>query len=104
MTPDARHRVAVLALPGVLPLDFGIAVQTFEPDPHYAVAVCADPAVQPIRSTGFDLAPAHGLGAVRTADIVIVPGYADPEQIPVAASANAPVQIDTSRLPVACAC
>jgi transcriptional regulator GlxA family with amidase domain len=80
MPAESRHRVAVLVLPGVLPLDFGIAVQTFQPDPHYAMAVCADPAAQPIRSTGFGIAPDHGLRAVRTADTVIVPGYADPEQ------------------------
>ena len=35
------HRVTVLVLPGVLPLEFGIAVQIFGTDPHYELTVCA---------------------------------------------------------------
>jgi hypothetical protein len=36
-----RHRVAVLALPGVPALEFGIAPQIFGPDPHDEVIVRA---------------------------------------------------------------
>jgi hypothetical protein len=35
------HRVTVLVLPGVLPLEFGIAVQIFGTDQHYELTMCA---------------------------------------------------------------
>ncbi|MFD0275167.1 GlxA family transcriptional regulator [Kitasatospora sp. NPDC127111] len=72
------HRVAVLALPGVLPLDLGIPVQAFGADPHYRVTVCADPSAGPVRSGGFTVGTSAGLEALRDADTVVVPGYEDP--------------------------
>jgi transcriptional regulator GlxA family with amidase domain len=85
MTALDRCRVAVLALPGVLPLDLGIAVQAFGSDPHYRVAVCCDPSDQPIRSGGFTITPRHGLEALADAGTVVVPGYLVPDA-PVSAS------------------
>ncbi|HEY5395274.1 MAG TPA: helix-turn-helix domain-containing protein [Trebonia sp.] len=85
MSAMGRRRVAVLALPGVLPLDLGIAVQTFGSDPHYRVAVCCDPSDQPIRSGGFTLTPHCGLEALEEAATVVVPGYLVPDA-PVSAS------------------
>lgn len=41
MPTTGGHRVAVLALPGVLALDIGIPVQAFGDDPRYQVTVCA---------------------------------------------------------------
>ncbi|MFI1798830.1 GlxA family transcriptional regulator [Streptomyces sp. NPDC020379] len=79
MSTTDEHRVAVLALPGVLPLDLGIPVQTFGTDPHYQVTVCADPSAGPVRSGGFIVAAPAGLEALREADTVVVPGYEDPE-------------------------
>ena len=35
----ARHRVVVLSLPGVLPLELGIAAQIFSMDPNYELTV-----------------------------------------------------------------
>ena len=34
-----RHRVVVLGLPGVLPLELGIAAQIFSMDPNYELTV-----------------------------------------------------------------
>ncbi|PSL05437.1 AraC family transcriptional regulator with amidase-like domain [Haloactinopolyspora alba] len=72
----SRHRVSVLALPGVLALDLGIPVQTFGSDPNYDVTVCADPAAGPIRCGGFEVTASAGLEALDEADTVVVPGYA----------------------------
>jgi transcriptional regulator GlxA family with amidase domain len=71
------HRVAVLALPGVLALDLGIPVQAFGNDPRYQVTVCADPSAGPVRSGGFTVTADTGLEALEDAGTVIVPGYAN---------------------------
>ncbi|MEU4493683.1 helix-turn-helix domain-containing protein [Streptomyces sp. NPDC023998] len=73
------HRVAVLALPGVLPIDLGIPVQAFGMDPHYQVTVCADQSAGPVRSGGFTVGTAFGLEALRDADTIVVPGYENPD-------------------------
>ncbi|WP_380282657.1 GlxA family transcriptional regulator [Kitasatospora purpeofusca] len=89
MSAVEEHRVAVLALPGVLPLDLGIPVQAFGTDPHYRVTVCADPAAGPVRSGGFTVTAPAGLEALRDADTVVVPGYEDPQAAPPAAVLSA---------------
>ncbi|MER6366068.1 helix-turn-helix domain-containing protein [Kitasatospora sp. NPDC001527] len=86
MATTEPHRIAVLALPGVLPLDLGIPVQAFGPDPHYRVTVCADPAAGPVHSGGFTVTAPAGLEAVLDADTVVVPGYVDPQAPPPAAA------------------
>lgn len=83
------HRVAVLALPGVLPLDLGIPAQTFGSDPHYRVTVCTDPAAGPVDSGGFTVAASAGLEALRDAGTVVVPGCHDPDIPPPAAALSA---------------
>jgi transcriptional regulator GlxA family with amidase domain len=72
-----RHRVAVLVLPGVLPLEFGIATQVFGMEPHYEVIVCADGRTAPVPGSGFAITAAAGLDALADANTVIVPGYED---------------------------
>jgi transcriptional regulator GlxA family with amidase domain len=76
MSAMVRHQVAVLALPGVLPLDLGIPVQTFGSDPHYRVTVCCAQSDRPIRGGGFTIMPPAGLEALDAAATVVVPGYA----------------------------
>jgi transcriptional regulator GlxA family with amidase domain len=78
--PPRPHRVAVLALPGVLALDFGIPVHAFgnwDGGP-YVVTVCTE-IPGPVRVEG---APAllieHGLDALGDADTIVVPGQARP--------------------------
>ncbi|GAA1942918.1 GlxA family transcriptional regulator [Kitasatospora viridis] len=86
MSAVERHRVVVLALPGVLPLDLGIPVQTFGTDPHYRVTVCTDPASGPVTSGGFTVGTTAGLEALREADTVVVPGYQGVRSAPPAAA------------------
>ena len=68
------HRVTVLVLPDVLPLEFGIAVQIFGTDPHYELTVCA---AGPVHGDGFCVTASAGLGALADAETVVVPGYRD---------------------------
>ncbi|WP_344334004.1 DJ-1/PfpI family protein, partial [Kitasatospora putterlickiae] len=89
MSAIEGHRVAVLALPGVLPLDLGIPVHTFGYDPHYRVTVCTDPSAGPVVSGGFTVAAPAGLEALREADTVVVPGYLAPDVPPSAAVLSA---------------
>src|SRR5580704_11660853 len=71
--------VTVLVLPGVLPLEFGIAAQIFGSDPHYELTVCAS---SPMHGDGFYVTASAGLGALAGADTVIIPGYRDIDAIP----------------------
>ncbi|MFG1673113.1 GlxA family transcriptional regulator [Micromonospora sp. NPDC049282] len=78
--PVAPHRVAVLALDGVVALDLGTpaqvlgAARTEDQLPLYAVTTCTAGG-RPIRSTGgFQVLPDHGLELLETADTVVVPG------------------------------
>ncbi|MEV8327657.1 helix-turn-helix domain-containing protein [Kitasatospora sp. NPDC056731] len=72
----AVHRVAVLALDGVTPLDLAIPTQIFttRPETPYEMTLCA---LQPkvATSAGFALVADDGLERVSTADTVIVPGF-----------------------------
>ena len=80
MPAPRRHQVAVLALPGVLALDFGIPVQAFGnwAGGPYAVTVCTEtPGPVPVEGAPALLVE-HGLDALARADTIIVPGQARP--------------------------
>src|SRR6266705_3275364 len=77
MPPKSAHRVAVLALPGVLALELGTAAHIFGRDPHYDLTVCAEGPTVPTPSSGFTISTPAGLEALRCAETVIVPGYED---------------------------
>ncbi len=70
------HKVAVLALDAVVPLDLAIASQVMGyPMAPYDVTVCG---VKPgaVRTTaGFDAAVGHGLRTLDRASTIIVPGF-----------------------------
>lgn len=68
------HRIALLALPGVFPLEFGVAAQVFTPQAGYALTPVT---VAPLSSAGATLSTARGLDALQGAETVIVPGYQD---------------------------
>jgi transcriptional regulator GlxA family with amidase domain len=79
--PGSRHRVVVLAVPGVVTFDLGCAVQVFARAPglagdpgRYDFATCGVRRRTPT-SDGFALTLNAGLDAIATADTVIVPGY-----------------------------
>jgi transcriptional regulator GlxA family with amidase domain len=72
------HRVAILVVDGVLPLDFGIPAHVFLERPWlpYRTTVCAErPQVEV--ATGYSLVVPGTLADVRRADTVIVPGFLD---------------------------
>jgi transcriptional regulator GlxA family with amidase domain len=75
----APHRVAVLALDGVTPIDLAIPAQIFGPRPEtpYRLTMCGLTA-QVTTTGGFTVAVEGGLGAVRAADTVLVPGFEPP--------------------------
>ncbi|MFC8505032.1 GlxA family transcriptional regulator [Streptomyces sp. NPDC057411] len=73
------HRVAVLALPGLLPFELGIPHRIFgrakDPDgrPLYEIVTCA-PAAGPVPTDAdFAIHVEHGPEALGTADTVVVP-------------------------------
>ncbi|WP_432483101.1 GlxA family transcriptional regulator [Kineococcus esterisolvens] len=74
---DGAHRVAVVVLPGVRPLDLGIPAQVFtaRPGSPYSVSLCAARPGPVASSAGFDVLVEHGLEVVAGCDTVLVPGY-----------------------------
>src|SRR6476661_6764883 len=77
MECERLHRVAVVVLPGVIPLEFGTATQVFGRDPHYQLIVCAENRAAPAPRSGFVINTSSGLEGIKRAETVIVPGYDD---------------------------
>jgi transcriptional regulator GlxA family with amidase domain len=75
------HRVAVLALDGVVPFDLSVPIEVFgrarlaDGSPAYEVRVCA--AKREINAGLFTAGVAHGLDVVAGADTIVVPGVID---------------------------
>jgi transcriptional regulator GlxA family with amidase domain len=72
------HRVVALVLPGVVAFDMATPAQVFghRTERHrYRFTVCAERPGAVASSTGFAIQVQAGLGALKTADTVIVPGY-----------------------------
>jgi len=85
-SPRARvHRVAVLALPSVVPFDLGVPLQVFgypRPDLgaiRYKALLCGARPGRVTTSQGFPIVVPAGLEALRRADTIIVPGIDDLE-------------------------
>jgi transcriptional regulator GlxA family with amidase domain len=76
------HKVAVLALPDFVPLDFGIAIDVFgfvtdsNDAKAYDVQICG--ASRTVRTRSFEIRVRHGLEALAVADTIIVPGIIVP--------------------------
>jgi len=76
-----RHRVAVLALDGVVPFDLSVPCEVFDraqrPDGSapYVVHVCG--VTRRVKAKPFDIHVAHGLSLLRRADTVVLPGIDD---------------------------
>lgn len=79
MSFEGSHHVAVLALPGVRPLDLGIPAQVFTPRPGspYSLTLCAQGPGPVPTNAGFDVVATAGLEGLAAADTVIVPAYED---------------------------
>jgi transcriptional regulator GlxA family with amidase domain len=85
LTEDSAmpHKLAVLALDAVVPLDLAIAAQVMGyPMAPYEVTICGLRAGRVATTAGFATAVSHGLRALPAAGTVIVPGFA-PHQRPI---------------------
>ncbi|MDT7800947.1 MAG: hypothetical protein QOI78_4380, partial [Actinomycetota bacterium] len=82
MATADRHQVAVLVLPGVPALEFGIAAQIFATDPFYEMTVCTDGGPGPVPGDGFTATATAGLEALAGAGTVLVPGFEGVETPP----------------------
>ena len=77
---SSSHRVAVLALDGLVPFDLGAATQVFsaarEPGGRhlYQVAVCTPDGGSVRTSAGYRIVPDHGPELIAQADTVVVAG------------------------------
>lgn len=83
---SAIHQIVVLALPRVVAFDLAIPMQVFgheDQAERYRVRLCAPAPSQVPTTSGFPIGVSLGLGALRTADTVIVPGFALSVPVPV---------------------
>src|ERR1700742_2155845 len=76
-----RHRVVALCLPGVVAFDLTAPAQAFgsahaaDGTPHYAFSTCSVDGAPVSTTSGFEIGVEAGLGALRRADTVVVPGF-----------------------------
>jgi transcriptional regulator GlxA family with amidase domain len=76
------HRVVALCLDGLVAFDLTAPAQAFGlafrrgGEPLYEVSTCSPGGAEVRTTSGFGISPAAGLGALRRADTVVVPGYA----------------------------
>ena len=76
------HRVVALCLDGLVAFDLTAPAQAFglaaRPggEPLYGFSTCSLGGVEVRTTSGFGILPQAGLGALRRADTVVVPGYA----------------------------
>jgi transcriptional regulator GlxA family with amidase domain len=81
----SRHRVVVIAIDDVLPLDIAIPMHVFAreaPEAYDVATASLDGRPVPVAG-GMAVIPDGGLDLVRTAETVIVPGYAGAADRPV---------------------
>jgi transcriptional regulator GlxA family with amidase domain len=70
------HKLAILALDAVVPLDLAIAAQLMGyPTAPYDVTICGPRAGRVATTSGFATVVGHGLRALSAADTVLVPGF-----------------------------
>jgi transcriptional regulator GlxA family with amidase domain len=95
---EKRHRVVALCLLGTVAFDLTAPAQAFggaaaaDGSPHYAFSTCSLDGAPVATTTGFEIGVGSGLGALRRADTVVVPGYVavfDPLPEPAAAALRA---------------
>ncbi len=89
------HRVVALCLDGLVAFDLTAPAQAFglaarrSGEPLYEFSTCSSGAAEVRTTSGFGISPAAGLGALRRADTVVVPGYAGLLEPPPAAALDA---------------
>ncbi|MBS1844495.1 MAG: helix-turn-helix domain-containing protein [Actinobacteria bacterium] len=78
---QGSHRVVALCLPGTVAFDLTAPAQAFrlahdaDYAPHYGFSTCSIDGGPVTTTTGFKIGVEAGLGALRRADTVVVPGY-----------------------------
>ncbi|GAA1608696.1 helix-turn-helix domain-containing protein [Kribbella sancticallisti] len=89
--PSAELTVAILVMPGVIALDFSIPAHILGSAGGYRVIVCSE-------TTGLaaGITATHPLAALADADIVVVPGFDDPE-IPLPAEYTDALRLSADR-------
>jgi transcriptional regulator GlxA family with amidase domain len=91
MYDPAMHRVVALALEEVVAFDLSIPSQVFghrDERGRYEFVVCGERRGPVRTTTGFAILATHGLGALRRADTIVVPGIWDTSrELPAAALA-----------------
>jgi transcriptional regulator GlxA family with amidase domain len=76
------HRVVALCLDGLVAFDLTAPAQAFglaarpSGDPLYAFSTCSVGGAEVRTTSGFGISPQAGLGALRRAETIVVPGYA----------------------------
>ena len=97
-TPKPRqggHRVVALCLPGTVAFDLTAPAQAFgsptraDGTPHYGFSTCSIDGGPVPTTSGFEIGVEAGLGALRRADTVVVPGYFAIHEPPPAAATTA---------------
>ena len=79
----APHRVEILCLQDLIAFDLTAPAQAFgmahgeDGKPLYSVSTCSVDGAEVRTTSRFGIEPAAGLGALRGADTIVVPGYAD---------------------------
>ncbi|MFI6694263.1 GlxA family transcriptional regulator [Streptomyces sp. NPDC050433] len=84
---EAKLVVAILALPRLYALDVSIPAYVFGRHPGYQVFVCGDHDFDPVDDSGdgssqvlaADIRPTHSLSDLEYADVVVIPGYENPQ-------------------------
>lgn len=82
---DEKTVVAILAVPRLYALDVSIPAYVFGRHPGYRVLVCGDSGDESPQVVAADIRPTHSLSDMEGADIVVIPGYENPEE-PIPAS------------------
>lgn len=86
MPGSRRHRVAILALPSVVPFDLAVPIQVFAyPRPdlgarRYRTVVCGPRAGRIEASAGIAIVVPHGLDALARAETIVIPGIDDTDR------------------------
>ena len=92
---QGSHRVVALCLPGIVAFDLTAPAQAFrlahaaDYTPHYGFSTCSVDGAPVATTTGFEIGVEAGLGALRRADTVVVPGYWAIHEPPPAAATKA---------------
>jgi transcriptional regulator GlxA family with amidase domain len=92
---QGSHRVVALCLPGTVAFDLTAPAQAFRlahaPDytPHYGFSTCSVDGLPVSTTSGFEIGVEAGLGALRRADTVVVPGFFAIHEPPPAAATSA---------------